>query len=100
MKFTPITCPTCGEPAEGTLDTVPGVALLHVDAQTGEAEYRGETEMWWDDQKTILDSVGRYMLCCPNGHDWPATLSVFIGFLVPAMSVTMGCKGGWLCHKL
>jgi hypothetical protein len=58
----------------GTVDSVPGVALLNVDPHTGNAEYAGETEIWWDDQKTDRDSQGRFMLICDNGHVWPAEI--------------------------
>ena len=38
----------------GTLETVPGVALIAgFDPDTGEAEYEGETMMFWNDQATV-----------------------------------------------
>jgi hypothetical protein len=52
MKFSPFVCPECGRVAKGTLDTVPGVALLVIDEDSGEAEYGGYTEMWWDGRRS------------------------------------------------
>jgi hypothetical protein len=74
MKFIPSECPECGTPAKGTVDTVPGLALLVIDEDTGEAEYGGYTEVWWDDQTTDRDSQGRHALACENGHRWWAVL--------------------------
>ena len=56
------------------MDTVPGVGLLIVDEDTGEAEYGGYTEIWWNDQTTEQDSQGRYALTCENDHRWWAVL--------------------------
>lgn len=43
-----------GSPIIGTLETVPGVALIAgFDPDTGEAEYDGETMMFWNDQATV-----------------------------------------------
>jgi hypothetical protein len=72
MKFNPVMCPRCGALAKGTLETVPGLALLDVDPDTGDAQYAGWTDIWWDDQKSVRDSKGHCMLACENGHEWPA----------------------------
>jgi hypothetical protein len=74
MKFNPISCPECGELAKGTLETLPGMARLYIYPDTGEAEYEGATDIWWDGQKSDLDSEGRYLLTCANGHEWPAEM--------------------------
>jgi hypothetical protein len=74
MKFDPVLCLICGKLAKGTLETVPGVALLDIDPDTGESQYGGETAIWWDDQKSNLDSEGRYLLTCHDGHLWPAKM--------------------------
>ena len=43
-----------GSPIIGTLETVPGVALIAgFDPDTGEAEHEGETMMFWNDQATV-----------------------------------------------
>ena len=71
MRFTPWKCPDCGQPAEGTVETVPGLALLVFD-DSGQAEYEGETKIEWDGQATCRDESGNTILECPNGHQWSA----------------------------
>jgi hypothetical protein len=71
MQFTPWKCPECGEPAEGTVETVPGLALLVFD-DTGQAEYEGNTKIHWNGQKTCRDESGNVILECPDGHQWSA----------------------------
>jgi hypothetical protein len=40
-------------PINGTLELVSGCAkIIGIDPETGEPEYEGETEIFWDDQKT------------------------------------------------
>ena len=70
MRFKPWKCPECGQPAKGSLETVPGLALLTFDAD-GQAEYDGETEVDWDNQATQHDEAGNDLLECPQGHQWP-----------------------------
>ena len=74
MRFEPANCPQCGQQAKGTLETVPGVALLMFD-EDGNAEYQGQTDLCWDDQETIRDESGRATLFCPGGHDWLAEMA-------------------------
>jgi len=74
MKFNPITCPKCGELATGTVDLLIGIALFDIDPDTGEAEYEGRTDIWWDGQQSDQDSQGRYFLTCEHGHEWPAEM--------------------------
>jgi hypothetical protein len=69
MKFDVPRCPVCDELAKGTLESVPGMALLMFNEQ-GEAEYLGETEIFWNDQVTRFDRRGRVTLLCTNGHEW------------------------------
>lgn len=63
------TCPTCGEPANGTIEVVKGRAELTVDDQ-GNASYTGATKLWYEEQFTVTDDEGRWALVCANGHDW------------------------------
>ena len=72
MKFNPCKCPECGAPPKGTLETVPGLALLAEPDEHGEFEYEGETEIFWNAQKTDRDDDGRVTLECTNGHAWQA----------------------------
>jgi hypothetical protein len=71
MRFKPWKCPECGQPAKGTLETIPGLALLTFD-DDGQAEYDGETDIDWNNQATLHDDASRDMLECPDGHQWPA----------------------------
>ncbi len=71
MRFNPSKCPQCGQLAKGTLETIPGLALLMFD-EDGNAEYAGGTDVCWDGQQTIRDEQGRVRLMCPDGHEWPA----------------------------
>ena len=73
MRFDPCKCPGCGDVATGVLETVSGLALLNVDAD-GSADYAGETDIDWDDQRTLLDDKGHATLRCPNGHQWQAAV--------------------------
>ena len=71
MKFDVPRCSVCGETAIGTLESVPGLALLVFD-QRGDAEYAGETRLDWNGQTTVCDGDGQVTLECPNGHQWPS----------------------------
>jgi hypothetical protein len=73
MRFKTPKCPECGELAKGTVDTIPGCALLTF-AEDGSAEYFGETEVFWDGQTTMR--VGdALVLHCDQGHDWPSEMT-------------------------
>lgn len=74
MVFDAPRCSICGELASGTLESVPGVALLVFD-ENGQAEYEGETKLNWNDQITCRDGEGRVTLECPNGHQWQARIA-------------------------
>ena len=71
MRFDPPLCPQCRQLAKGTLETIPGLALLLFD-EDGNAEYAGGTDVCWDGQQPIRDERGRVRLICPDGHQWPA----------------------------
>lgn len=71
MHFLSWKCPICHQPAEGTLETVFGLALLQFDDH-GKAEYAGETQIDWNTQVTCRDRDGKVTLQCPEGHRWQA----------------------------
>ncbi len=74
MKLEYPNCPTCGGPAIGTVEQVPGLAIFtDVDAN-GCTEYGGETEIWWNDQRTITDADGRATLVCDGNHQWQSRI--------------------------
>jgi len=52
-----------------------GTALFDIDPDTGEAEYEGRTEIWWDGQQSDVDSQGRFRLTCEHGHEWRAEMA-------------------------
>lgn len=71
MIFETPTCPECGLPAYGTVEHIPGVALLAEDATPGtDVEWAGETKVEWDGQTTESDAEGRVLLTCRSGHEW------------------------------
>lgn len=73
MRFEPWKCPKCDQQAKGTLERIPGLALVVFDEE-GEAEYLGSTDVFWDDQITLEDEEGRVTLLCPAGHEWQAVV--------------------------
>jgi hypothetical protein len=73
MRFDPSKCPECGQQATGTLETIPGIALLMFD-EDGAADYQGETRVCWDGQMTVRAEDGLATLVCPDGHDWLAVM--------------------------
>lgn len=75
MRLEPWKCPECDQPAKGTLETIPGVALLLFDEE-GNAEYAGGNDVCWDGQTTIVDDAGMVTAICPAGHQWQAKTNV------------------------
>ena len=73
MRLDPWKCPECDQPAKGTLETIPGIALLLFD-EYGDAEYLGETDVCWDGQTAVRDQEGRVTLICADGHEWLASM--------------------------
>ena len=48
-----------GSPIVGTLELIPGMAMAEVtrdDSGAINVEYEGETEVYWNDQKTVRDN--------------------------------------------
>ena len=74
MKYDVSRCSICGETAIGTLESVPGLALL-VFNERGEAEYAGETKLDWNNQINLRDSEDRVTLACRNGHQWQSPMN-------------------------
>lgn len=82
MKLHVPNCPTCGLPARGTVERLIGVAVFGGEPEPdGEVEYFGETEICWDDQRTMLQRDSKPkgpdnlpLVCCENGHDWPTQI--------------------------
>ena len=82
MKLHTPLCPECGEPANGTLERLTGRADFNGEPGLGvDVDYGGWTEIWWDEQRTILERDdepegpdNRPLVCCPNGHTWPTVI--------------------------
>ncbi len=59
-----VKCPRCGNVPEGTLDTIPGVALVIEREEDSKLEWYGETRVCWDGQETEKDSYGLTYFWC------------------------------------
>lgn len=82
MKFARPQCPECGRFADGTVDWIPGKALITFEGD--EAFYDGETEVDWDGQTNDADVHRGYgkdvpdhtiRLVCPRGHEWDTLIT-------------------------
>jgi hypothetical protein len=87
--FPKIYCPFCKSIATGTMDRVPGIALLQ---ETDEGlEYAGETQMEWDCQTTEEDDRGLTVFYCrPCGKEFAVELPI----AVTVLSKEEGGHGG------
>ena len=63
-------CPKCNQPAHGTLETLSGIARIS-ETSEGKLIYTGETEVCWDEQKTVVNGHGHIFFACSCGHTWP-----------------------------
>ena len=72
MRFSPDSCPECGEKVVGTIERMMGVAVLQEDGAGG-YEYEGTTKVWWDAQEIISNEEGQVLLTCHNSHEWYAS---------------------------
>ena len=66
-----------GSPIQGTLEQFQGRAEIvddsyTLDPVTGlEFEYGGYTEVFWDDQESVLDANGERLFLASDGTAWP-----------------------------
>ena len=74
MRVDPHRCPDCGEPAEGTVDIVPGIAQFGDFTEDGITDWAGGTRMCWDGQMPQTDAQGRTLVQCEHAHDWWAVV--------------------------
>lgn len=58
-----------GDEIVGTLETLQGKALVLGLADDGEPEYLGETEVFWDEQKTVYRDEKRIYVDV-EGYEW------------------------------
>lgn len=72
MELKPVHCPSCRSTTVGTLDNVPGIALVSGRAPDGRIEYFGLTHMFWEGQESRYAGRGKkrsvLMACCDCGH--------------------------------
>jgi hypothetical protein len=54
---------------KGTLETLSGVALINGIDESGEPEHCGETEIYWDEQKTV-ERDGKPVYVDTEGSEW------------------------------
>lgn len=74
MNLSTPTCPTCGQPAASTLETVYGRALL-IRNPDGSFDYEGETKIDWDTQETVTEADGSATLHCESRHAWQSSIT-------------------------
>jgi hypothetical protein len=74
MKISVPNCPNCGEPAEGTVDDVPGIALFGEIDENGRTEWGGETRVCWDGQMPRTNDAGEILVQCSEAHEWYTTI--------------------------
>ena len=58
-----------GLPIVGTLETLKARAEATEYSATGEPEYSGETDVWWDEQKTVTKGNSLVYLD-EDGYEW------------------------------
>ena len=54
----------------GTLESIPGTALILGVDDDGTPEYLGETEVFWDGQQTCTGDQGQTIWIDENGYEW------------------------------
>lgn len=71
MKLTNPICPECKHRAIGTIDLIPGTALFDdVPFKNKHVDFCGETDVFWDGQKTITNDKDESQVTCDSGHTW------------------------------
>ena len=59
-----------GSPIIGTLERLTGRAEISgIDPKTGEPEYAGDTELFWDSQETV-ERDGKAIFLDEDGEEW------------------------------
>lgn len=74
MKLTVPQCPTCQRHAIGTVDVLPATALFNLPGTTGEVEYSGTSEIYWDSQHTQRGESQLPLLTCGE-HEWESEIA-------------------------
>lgn len=69
MRWEIENCPKCGGEVVGTLEKLNGMATVSRVDETSEFEWTGYTEVFWDDQCTVMKG-DREILICEEWHTW------------------------------
>lgn len=62
-------CPKCGDVLCGTIERVSGINHIVSDGD-GNYDFAGDTELWWEENTTVMDEEGRTLVQCGNAHEW------------------------------
>lgn len=73
MKFEKPNCPCCKTHATSVWENIPGQALLTEPSETGDVDYAGETDVFWDGQESDENEQG-LLLGCDCGESWRSKL--------------------------
>ncbi len=104
FKFDPPRHPEFGTEPRGTVETLSGCALFS--EENGTYDWDGETDVWWDEQRTVEHKDGRVQLsvvarrsvgrslAALRGHRWRNTMSnndtMWAGLLAIIRAVILG----------
>jgi len=69
MKVSRPVCPTCGQAAMGTVESVPAVSIFAGDPRQGAVSYGGNY-VDWNHQTRVTGESGQPLVACVNGHRW------------------------------
>lgn len=75
MRLSVPNCPTCRQPAIGTVDVIPGIALFTDIEPDGSTTYCDETRVDWDGQQTRLGPNQLPLVTCGE-HHWESQVDV------------------------
>ena len=66
-------CPTCHQPAVGTVDVIPAIALFTDIAPDGSVMYCGDTQVDWNGQLPRRGPNQLPLVTCGN-HEWESQI--------------------------
>lgn len=66
-------CPTCHQPAIGSVERISGIAVFTAIEPDGSVEYEGETRVDWDGQETRRGPNQLPLLTCGE-HQWESQI--------------------------
>ncbi|CAG0952264.1 hypothetical protein PLCT2_00264 [Planctomycetaceae bacterium] len=75
FKFDPPKHPKLDTMPRGTVEKVRGCAVFIDAGDAGVLDWGGETDVWWDEQKTVRSKSGKVQLIDHKGNTWWATMT-------------------------